>query len=389
MKLTSFAIPIPVCALLIFFQLGHSKVLSERRDQIKIRGLRRQDEKTGSLCLKSKQASSMECIGSSLPTSPARNSADRLRRRSEFLSLLLPWLYFLTTSVNIPNLPRFINWSINGGNADVTPESAAVYGTLSGIDSFFTFLVVNLVGCMSDSFGRLPFMLLSTCGLGLAYSITLNARRPRMFYIASMIDGLTSCMFSQAQSYVTDMNNRREPGDKQSVSVVLGRFQGVAVGMAFIFGIPLGAVLGAKYSLKAPLYFSIAICALNAILIAFFLPEQNVLDSRDSALTDSNSSSATQKIRNGNGHKNGNKNGNRSSNSSIGEESNFRRKLKRVKWENASPVGAARMLMRNRRLVVGSAAYLFLNIAQVGPVVHVYLVFISIKPGSGQHHIIY
>jgi MFS family permease len=361
MKLSSFAVPIPICVLLIYLNLGQSKLISEGRDSvvIRVKGSRDLVQKKGRLCLKSKQSTSMECIGSSPPTTPAQKSANRLRLRSEFLSLLLPWLYFMTTSVNIPNLPRFINWSINGGNADVTAASAAVYGTLSGIDAFFTFLVVNLVGCMSDSFGRRPFMLLSACGLGIAYTITLNARRPRMFYLAAMIDGLTSCMFSQAQSYVTDMNNRKDSADRQSISVVLGRFQGIAVGMAFIFGIPLGAVLGAKYSLKSPLYLSIAFCVVNAILIAFFLPEQNTLESISMDGIDSHSSNPNQR------NKNRNNNSNKNSKDNGEDKNSFRSKLKRVKWENASPVGAARMLMRNKRLVVGSVAYLFLNIAQV------------------------
>ena len=358
MKLLNFAVTIPICALLIYLHLGQSKLIRERNNQapIRVKGSHDLVQKKSSFDLKSKLSSSIECIGS-MPVSPAQKSAGRLRRRSEFLSLLLPWLYFMTTSVNIPNLPRFINWSINGGNADVTPASASVYGTLSGIDAFFTFLVVNLVGCMSDSFGRRPFMLLSACGLGLAYTITLNARRPRMFYLAAMIDGLTSCMFSQAQSYVTDLNNQKDTEGRQSISVVLGRFQGIAVGMAFIFGIPLGAILGSKYSLKSPLYLSIALCVVNAILITFFLPEQNTLDSTSMDGIDSYSSS--------NNNRNDNSNKNSKNNGEF--KSSFRSKLKRVRWENASPVGAARMLMRNKRLVVGSVAYLFLNIAQVLP----------------------
>ena len=240
-----------------------------------------------------------------------------LLKRSQVLSVLLPWLYFLAISINIPNLPKFVNWAINQGDSNVSPKSAAVYGTLSGIDSFFTCLVVNLVGCMSDSFGRKPFMLLSSLGLGLAYFFTLSARTPRMFYIASMIDGLTSCMFSQAQSYVTDMNMSSGEG-KESNSVILGRFQGLAVGMAFLFGIPLGAILGSKCSRFTPLHCSIGICAVNALLIAFFLPEQPVVP------------------------------------------------RKKIKWMNANPVGAVRMLGRNKKLIAGSLAYFFVNIAQTG-----------------------
>jgi DHA1 family tetracycline resistance protein-like MFS transporter len=126
---------------------------------------------------------------------------------------------------------------------------------------------------MSDSFGRRPFMLISSLGLGFAYFLTLSARTPQMFYFASMIDGLTSCMFSQAQSYIADMNINSDSDDDQNVSVVLGRFQGIVVGMAFVFGIPLGGLLSSKFSIKTSPYVSIGLCLLNTVLIAVFLPE--------------------------------------------------------------------------------------------------------------------
>lgn len=84
--------------------------------------------------------------------------------RFSILSILLPWLYFMSTSLNIPSLPKFVNSVINKGNADVSDASAMVYGNLAGIDALFTFLSVNLVGCLSDRFGRRPFMFISSLG---------------------------------------------------------------------------------------------------------------------------------------------------------------------------------------------------------------------------------
>lgn len=89
------------------------------------------------------------------------------RTRFSVLSILLPWLYFMSISLNIPSLPKFVNAVINKGNTDVSEESARVYGNVAGIDSLFTFLSVNLVGCLSDGFGRRPFMLMSSLGTNL------------------------------------------------------------------------------------------------------------------------------------------------------------------------------------------------------------------------------
>jgi MFS family permease len=347
-----------ICFLLVL-HVSHSKVSVNPRDRSNGSIQRSMDDKlSGKSSFKSIQ-SSLAITSSSPPTSSIKSSRSREDRRSEVLILLLPWLYFMAISINIPNLPKFVNWSINSGNTNVSPKSAAVYGTISGVDSFFTFLVVNVVGCMSDSFGRRPFMFLSSLGLGFAYFLTLSAKTPGMFYFAAMIDGLTSCMFSQAQCYVTDMNNRRESADKESVSVALGRFQGIAVGMAFLVGIPLGAVLGSKYSLTTPLYLAVILCSINAILIAFFLPEKKNFEV-DVERTEKNTTTTTTTTPTPT-----NKNKNKDRNIVQAYVHNFKRKMKRVKWENASPIGAVRLLTRKKRLVAGSMAYFFLNVAQV------------------------
>jgi DHA1 family tetracycline resistance protein-like MFS transporter len=137
-----------------------------------------------------------------------------------------------------------------------------------------------------------------------------------------MIDGLTSCMFSQAQSYIADINS--EGNGKQSVAVMLGRFQGVAVGCAFMIGIPLGGILGAKFSPKFTICVAIGICILNVILTAVFLPE------------------------------------------SVPHSTVSDPKRKKIKWVDASPAGAAKMLTRNRKLFVGTLTYFLFNLAQTG-----------------------
>ena len=108
------------------------------------------------------------------------------------LCFFVAWLYFMAVSLNIPNLPSYVNYVVSKGGSTVTSKGASVYGMLSGIDSFFTFLSVNAVGCLSDTFGRKPFICYSSLGLGLAYFLASTAKFPWVFYIASTIDGLSS-----------------------------------------------------------------------------------------------------------------------------------------------------------------------------------------------------
>ena len=352
MRLTNY-LSLFICSGLLIWDAVFAKLPRGDHISTAIRQSRRKRHREGKRLAEALTPPTLVCQEFRTINSGVWVARERGRKSSEVLSLLLPWLYFTAISVNIPNLPKFVNWSINGGNSNVSPESAAVYGTLSGVDAFFTFLVVNLVGCMSDSFGRRPFMLLSACGLGLAYTITLHAKTAKIFYIAAMIDGLTSCMFSQAQSYVTDMNNRSDSPTKENISVILGRFQGIAVGMAFLVGIPLGAILGLKHGVKATLKLAIALCCLNAALITLFLPEQPVSDavtSTEAEITKHTTSTTSSDD---------------VTNSSGDSAVSFSTKFRRVKWANANPVGAIRMLARKRKLVAGAAAYFFLNIAQV------------------------
>ena len=174
---------------------------------------------------------------------PAQFSLDK------FLSIFLPYLYFLAVAINMASFPKYVNHIINDGDANVSQKSSTVYGMLSGLDSLFTFLSVNLIGVLSDTYGRKPFMMMSAVGLGIAYSIAVNARDSALFCLAGCLDGSTSSMFSLAQAYVADCC--RSPGrNNQELGLALSQFQGLAVGCAFVIGAPLGAPAVSSLILK-------------------------------------------------------------------------------------------------------------------------------------------
>ena len=91
-------------------------------------------------------------------------SQKNLVRRKTILGVLLPWFYFISTSLQIPSMPKYINSVVNKGDLTVSPASAKVYGSLQGVDALFTFLSVNAIGVLSDRFGRKPFMIYSSIG---------------------------------------------------------------------------------------------------------------------------------------------------------------------------------------------------------------------------------
>ena len=189
----------------------------------------------------------------------------------------IPWLYFMAVNMNLPNLPKLVNFIVNKGTSTlVSGESQRIYGNLSGLDQIFTFLSVNAVGMLSDRFGRRPFMMYSALGLGTAFFLSSCASPERkwIFYLAGCLDGLTSCMFSQSQAYISDLA-LSSTGGPSSLSVSLSQFQGIS----FMLGIPLGGFLGSAYSLKAPLYCAMLFCGICFLSILFFLPESITLAS--------------------------------------------------------------------------------------------------------------
>jgi MFS family permease len=247
----------------------------------------------------------------------------RHSQRELVLGIALPWLYFLSSSINLTTMPKYVNWAINRGDVLVSPHSAQVYGNMGGLDAFFTFLSVSFIGRLSDRHGRKPFMALASAGLGSSYFLLSRARQPYMFYIASAIDGLTSCMLSQAQALVADQST----GD---LSLALSRFQGLAIGLAFALGIPLGELLVTKLGILGPLKVSMVICAINVLLIVALRPNKP-----PSPVSDRNDSSI-----------------------SPAPNANH--------WVESSPLGAVKMLTRSRPLYVRSICYFLVTLAHAG-----------------------
>lgn len=179
----------------------------------------------------------------------------------QFLNFFFPWLYFIAVQINTATMPKYIRWvlaSKSHANADSKDaqslsNAAKIYGNMCGIDSLFTFFSVNLLGCLSDmtryrkpsarwwsGLGRTrrPYMLFSAFGLAVSQILLLHAsagntwiKPEHLFYIAASMDGLTSCMLSQAQAHIADCNP-----SGIDLSETLSRFQGIAIGSAFFVG---------------------------------------------------------------------------------------------------------------------------------------------------------
>ena len=205
----------------------------------------------------------------------------------------------------------------------------------------------------------------SFCSPGAVRRPGIEPEPVRLLYLSAAVDGLTSCMLSQAQAHIADCS---QPGE--DLSATLSRFQGIAIGSAFMLGIPLGAELARRHSLRAPLLLSSALCAVNCALIATVLPSSHPdlpchegheggTGTNDSG-NSSGSNSGTISAASG------------SSNGSVQDSSVSLGSF----WLSANPVGAAVMLSRSGRLLVGSLTYLLVCAAQAVRTTRTYIMYV-------------
>lgn len=151
-------------------------------------------------------------------------------------------------------------------------------GTLSTAYALMQFLISPIWGRRSERIGRKPVLLTGVIGfslsflgfavvaqLGLAHAIA-----PVPLYALLVSSRLVGGTFSSAtmptaQAYVADITGR---SDRTAGMAVIG----AAFGLGIIVGPAIGAGLSG-ISLLAPVYFSVAVAALNAVFIALRLRE--------------------------------------------------------------------------------------------------------------------
>ncbi len=314
---------------------------------------------SGDSCINNNGALDLNCVekGLSQQTNLAGTTTTqppRLTKKAAFLSIFLPWLYFVGGALNVPTLPRYVNYAISpDGDSKVSKLGAQVFGNINGLDSFFTFLSVNLIGVLSDIYGRKGFMVFSTIGLGVSHLLMSYAHVPRTFYIAACIDGISSCMLSQSQAYISDL---QQGAKNKNIGIALSRFQGVAIGLAYMIGIPLGGVISKAYSYRTPLQVSFVVCIINAILIGLFLPlpptppvvEEDVPNAVP--LTDSGtvySNVSTHTLPNGG--------------ATSCTPRTAAHTTAKINWKQANPFGAIHMFVYNKKLLLLGIIYFLMN----------------------------
>lgn len=226
-------------------------------------------------------------------------SARRAALGFVFVTVLLDMLAF---GIIAPVLPRLILDFLHGDMAR-TSEAMGLFVTTWALMQFF---FSPILGMLSDRFGRRPVILLSNFGLGLDYIVMALAPTMPWLFLGRVLSGITASSMPTANAYISDVT----PPERRAKA--FGIF-GAAFGVGFVLGPALGGWLGAMNP-RLPFWVAGGFSLLNACYGLFVLPESLAPEKR------------AQKLR----------------------------------WKNANPVGALKLL-RSHRELFGLAAVNFLG----------------------------
>jgi MFS family permease len=186
-----------------------------------------------------------------------------MRKPSVFIIFLTVFMDLIGFGIVLPLLPIM--------NRDLG-ASGLLIGIIQASFSAMQFLFAPWWGRLSDRIGRRPVLLVSTAGAAVSYAIFaygcgLPGQTALWVLLGSRIlAGICGANITVAQAYIADITPPSERSKKMGLI-------GMAFGLGFVFGPPLGALGIQLLGLRGPGYLAAGLCALNFGLAAAILPE--------------------------------------------------------------------------------------------------------------------
>ena len=160
---------------------------------------------------------------------------------------------------------------------DVTGEDLAHAaqwgGYLTVVYALMQFIMMPIIGGLSDRFGRRPVLLASMAAYSFDFLVMAIAPTISIILAARLLAGAFAATFSTANAYIADIS----PPEKRAANFGL---MGAAFGLGFIIGPGLGGILGEHFGPRAPFFFVAALGAINFIYGMIVLPETLKVENR-------------------------------------------------------------------------------------------------------------
>ena len=185
------------------------------------------------------------------------------RKPSRLVIFLSVFIDLIGFGIVLPLLP---------GYAEDFGAKSLVLGAIGASFSLMQFLFAPAWGRWSDHIGRRPVMLIGNLGAAGSYVLFAFASGMhgttalRWILVSRMFAGISGANISVASAYIADIS----PPEKRSAGMAL---IGIAFGVGFIFGPPLGAFTAEFFGKTGPGWVAAAFCAANFVLGWFILGE--------------------------------------------------------------------------------------------------------------------
>lgn len=186
-----------------------------------------------------------------------------MRKGPLFVLLLTVFIDLLGFGIVVPLLAYY---------AQSFGASGRSVGAILAVYSLMQFVFAPLWGRLSDRVGRRPVLMAGLAGSVIGYALFGIAGSLTMLLLSRTIAGISAATIGTAQAYVADSTT---PENRAKGMGLIG----AAFGMGFIFGPPIGGVLGeigTRYGLEPnalPGAVAAALSLIALLLAIFVLPE--------------------------------------------------------------------------------------------------------------------
>lgn len=171
-------------------------------------------------------------------------------------------LNMIGLGVIMPVMPQLI-MEITG--EDIS-HAARWGGYLSFAYAIMQFIMMPIIGGLSDRFGRRPVLLTSMAAYSVDFLVMAVAPVMSIIVAARLLAGAFAATFSTANAYIADIS----PPEKRAANFGL---MGAAFGLGFIIGPAIGGFLGEHFGPRSPFFFVAALGAINFFYGLIVLPE--------------------------------------------------------------------------------------------------------------------
>src|SRR3954462_7844911 len=182
-----------------------------------------------------------------------------MRKPSLLVMFLTVFIDLIGFGIVLPLLPIYAK---NFGEGLSPTLLGLLIGALMGTFSAMQFLFAPWWGRLSDRIGRRPVLLVSTAGAAgsyaiFAYGCGLPGQTALWVLLGSRIlAGICGANITVAQAYIADITPPAERSKKMGLI-------GMAFGLGFVFGPPLGALGIQLFGFRGPGFLAASLCAIN------------------------------------------------------------------------------------------------------------------------------